>query len=398
MTKMGNIENQGWPTFARVHQAPPLPNRLHATLLAVQKKGRRILDLTISNPSQAGIPLPLEMLQQAWMEALQQPYSPDPRGAIQAREAISTYYSEVGQSVAPQDILLTASTSEAYSLCLKLFSEPGQEALVPSPSYPLLEDLCQLEGVLCKRYSLDRIDEKWRLPDPLPVSKAVRVLLTVNPNNPTGSILSPTDWTLVREYAAKHQSLIICDEVFSDFRYPDWQSQSPHNEGLPLVRLNGISKLAGLPQLKLAWLVVDGPANFRQATLERLECLEDSYLSLNTPVQCLLPEILAHREQFQAPIRRRIADNRDLGEHLLRDSSAQFLAPEAGWNALIRLPRIRSDEEWALELLRERSVLVHPGYLFDFREEGFIAISLLTPEDDFREGLQEILGTLEVTT
>ena len=393
---MGNIENHGWPTFARTHRSRPLPNRIHEALQEAQNSEIRILDLTISNPSQAGIPLPLEILRKAWMDALQQPYSPNPRGSIQAREAISTYYAEVGQSVAPQDILLTASTSEAYSLCLKLFSEPGQEALVPSPSYPLLEDLCRLEGVLSKRYSLDRIDEKWSLPDPLPVSRAVRVLLTVSPNNPTGSILSPTDWTLVREYTTRHQILIICDEVFSDFRYRDGHSSAPQNEGLALIRVNGISKLVGLPQLKLAWLVVDGPRTFRRATIERLECLEDTYLSLNTPAQCLLPEILAHREQFQAPIRHRIANNRDLGEHLLRDRSAQFLAPEAGWNALIRLPRIRSDEEWALELLQKRSVLVHPGYLFGFQEEGFIVVSLLTPQDDFREGLEEILGALEI--
>ena len=183
----------------------------------------RILDLTGSNPSQSGIELPLEILQDAWMNGLQQPYSPDPQGALLAREAISTYYSELGQHIAPRDILLTASTSEAYSLSLKLFTEPGQEALVPSPSYPLLEDLCRLEGVRSIRYLLERIDENWRLPDPLP-GRRVKLLLTVNPNNPTGSILSPSDWTLIREYAQRHRILVICDEVFSDYRYPDLAS------------------------------------------------------------------------------------------------------------------------------------------------------------------------------
>ncbi len=388
-------ENRVWPSFARSHRSPPLPNRLHSALLNARQRGVRILDLTGSNPSQSGIELPLEILQDAWMNGLQQPYSPDPQGALRAREAISTYYSELGQRIAPRDILLTASTSEAYSLSLKLFTEPGQEALVPSPSYPLLEDLCRLEGVRSIRYLLERIDENWRLPDPLP-GRRVKLLLTVNPNNPTGSILSPSDWTLIREYAQRHRILVICDEVFSDYRYPDWRHCPPQAEGLPLVRLNGISKIAGLPQLKLAWLVVEGPREFRRATIDRLESIEDTYLSLNTPVQWVLPEILAHRSHFQEPIRRRIAGNRDLADRLMRDSSAQFLAPEAGWSALIRLPRLRSDEEWALGLLQERNVLVHPGYLFGFQEEAFIAISLLTPKDDFRSGLQEILGSLEV--
>ncbi len=350
-----------------------------------------MLDLTESNPTRAGIASAPGML-----EALSDPrsgsYEPSPFGLEIARAAVARTYGEAGIEVDPSSVLLTASTSEAYAFVFKLLCDPGDEVLVPQPSYPLLEHLARLEGVRLVPYSL-LYDGEWHL-DVASVRGAMgdltRAIVVVHPNNPTGSYVKREEVSALAALGLP----IVSDEVFAPYALtndPRRAASMLEARGSLVFALGGLSKMAALPQMKLAWLVVGGPAAQVREALDRLELISDTFLSVNTPVQVAAPVLLSSREVAASAILARL--ERNLGEVARRvaGTSVSLLKVEAGWYATLRLPRTRSEEAWALALLREDGVYVHPGHFFDFASEAYVVTSLLTPEATFAEGIARLV-------
>lgn len=310
-------------------------------------------------------------------------YQPLPQGLEWAREAVAAYY---GGRVSPERILLTSSTSEAYGYLFKLLTDPGDEVLVPRPSYPLFEFLAGMELVHVVQYPLGRFDEIARY-----ASSRSRAVVVVNPNNPTGSFLKREDAALLIEFCRDRGLAIISDEVFSDYGFGHDAARVTSLAGVEDVltfSLSGLSKVAGMPQMKLGWIVVSGPAELRHAAMERLELIADTYLSVSTPVQWAAPKLLELGRSVQQAIRERTAENlRLLGQSCFLGR----FEPEGGWYAVMEVPRTRSEEEWVLELLEYDDVLVQPGFFYDFDDEAYMVLSLLTPTDVFVEGLTRIV-------
>jgi hypothetical protein len=357
-------------------------NRLSALL----KSKQRVLDLTESNPMHAGLNYPREEILGALADAHALRYDPEPRGLLSAREAVAKYYGDVPAS----RILLTASTSEAYSYLFKLLCDPGDEILSPRPSYPLFEFLAGLESVRVVQYPL-RYDGAWHIDfDALEraITPRTRAIVVVNPNNPTGSFLKREEWARLERLGIP----ILSDEVFSDYAFlPDdsrVRSLTKAPEA-PAFSMSGLSKIAGLPQIKLGWIVASGPGH--EEALDRLELIADTYLSVATPVQIALPRLLDAAVAVRGQILDRTRANLALLRRMTGKSAARPLHVEGGWSAVLQVPRTRSEEEWAIALLDRRDVLVQPGYYFDFDSEAFLVVSLLTPPDVFEEGLRRLL-------
>lgn len=370
------------------------PNPLSLLLAEKRHSGAVILDLTESNPTHAGFDYPGGELLAALADPRALLYNPDLRGLLSAREAVAEYYAQRGVDVSASRILLTASTSEAYSYLFKLLANPGDEILVPRPSYPLFDYLASMESVSACQYPL-RYDGVWNIDfDALAnaITPRTRAIVVVNPNNPTGSYLKRAEWERLQTFGLP----ILSDEVFSDFAFASDPTRvatlSGPSDALTFS-MSGLSKIAGLPQMKLGWIVAGGPDH--RAALEGLEWIADTFLSVATPVQWALPRILAASATVQEQIRRRTRANL---EHLRERassarSSCRCLNAEGGWYAILEMPRIRTEEQWALHLLADRDVLVQPGYFYDFEGEAFLVLSLLTPPAALAEGLSRILDS-----
>jgi alanine-synthesizing transaminase len=353
-------------------------NRLSALL----RKKTRVLDLTESNPTHAGLAYPREEILSALADARALRYDPEPRGLLSAREAVSNYYGDVPAS----RILLTASTSEAYSYLFKLLCDPGDEILSPRPSYPLFEFLAGLESVRVVQYPL-RYDGAWHVDfDALEraITPRTRAIVVVNPNNPTGSFVKREGWSRLEQLGIP----ILSDEVFSDYAFSPDDSRMELT-GVLRFSMSGLSKIAALPQMKLGWIAVSGPGH--EAALERLELIADTYLSVATPVQIALPRLLEVSVALRAQILDRTRANLALLRRAVETSAASPLHVEGGWYAILQVPRTRSEEEWAIALLDRRDVLVQPGFYFDFESEAFLVLSLLTAPDVFEEGIKRML-------
>jgi alanine-synthesizing transaminase len=361
------------------------PNPLARLLAEKRARGARVLDLTEANPTGAGISYPAAILEALNSEEALH-YQPSPRGLLSAREAVAAYYAERSRGVSPNRILLTASTSEAYAYLFKLLADPGDEVLTPRPSYPLFEYLAALESVSVRQYPL-RYDGAWHL-DFVELERAVsprtRAVVVVNPNNPTGSFLKAEEWDRLQQLGIA----ILSDEVFSDYGFETASRMRGADRALTFT-MSGLSKIAGLPQMKLGWIAVSGPG--ADEAMERLELIADTYLSVATPVQVALPELLALSENVREQIRTRTRANLDALRSLVAGSPVNVLNVEGGWSAILQVPRIRSEQDWALHLLGERDVLVQPGYFFDFESEAFLVVSLLTPRDVFEEGIRRVI-------
>jgi len=345
-------------------------------LSALLKTKAHVLDLTESNPTRAGLEYPADEILSALSDPRSLEYQPEPRGLLSAREAISQYYGDVPAS----RILLTASTSEAYSYLFKLLCDPGDEILSPRPSYPLFEFLAALESVRVVQYSL-RYDGVWHIDfDSLAraITPRAKAIVIVNPNNPTGSFLKREEWSRLQQFGLP----ILSDEVFSEYAFSPVPRLSPPS--VLTFSMNGLSKIAALPQMKLGWIVANGPGH--EAALDRLELIADTYLSVATPVQIALPRLLAASTMVRAQI-----VNRTRANLALLKSVAHPLHVEGGWYAILQVPRTRSEEAWALDLLDRRDVLVQPGYYFDFESEPFLVLSLLTPPQVFADALHRVL-------
>ena len=302
-----------------------------------------------------------------------------------------------GYPVGAERVLLTASTSEAYAFVFKLLADPGDEVLVPRPGYPLFEFLAGLESVGVANYTL-AWDGEWHV-DLAALRSAVtprtRAVVVVNPNNPTGAFLKLEERRALEQLCAERSLALVSDEVFADFAFaedPRRAGSVAHDGPALAFALGGLSKSCALPQLKLAWTAVTGPAPLVEEALARLEVIADSYLSVSTPVQVAAPELLARRDELQAPILARARANLAQLRRRLPGSPATLLEPEGGWYAVLRVPATVGEDERVTRLLDERDVLVHPGYFFDFPGEAFLVLSLLTPEDVFAEGSARVLA------
>lgn len=374
------------------------PNRLAILLQSKRRAGAKILDLTQSNPTHAGLSYPAEEILGALGDPRSLSYDPSPAGLIEAREAAAGYYASRGQAVEPERILLTASTSEAYAYLFKLLADPGDEVLVPRPSYPLFDFLAALESLRLAPYPLV-YDGAWSV-DLGGVERActsrTRAIIVVNPNNPTGSFLKKHERERLVSICAERGLAIICDEVFSDYAFAPDPEREETLAGVTEVLtfcLSGLSKVAGLPQMKLGWIVTGGPEPARAKAIERLELIGDTYLSAGTPVQRALPRLLEAGLAVRGQIARRVRENLEFLRGAIGPSSpCRLLNAEGGWYAILRVPRTRGEEEWCLELLEKDGVLVQPGFFYDFDAEAYLVLSLLTSPEEFREGACRLLA------
>jgi len=370
------------------------PNRLTSALAQRRAHGYPILDLTESNPTRAGLDYSPEIPQAlARPEVLK--YDPAPAGTLLAREAVAGYYARRGTEVDPGRILLTASTSEGYAYLFKLLTDPGDEILVPRPSYPLFEYLATMESVRVRTYSLG-YHGTWGIDlDSVAagMSARTRAIILVNPNNPTGSYLKTSEREVLARLCRERDLALVSDEVFFDYGFGQDALRAPTlagYDGCLTFAMSGLSKAAGLPQMKLGWIVSGGPETLRHESMEKLEWIADTYLSVATPVQSAALALLTAGEAVQRQIRERTAANLVFARATLAGTTANLLHVEGGWYATLQVPRIRSEEDWAMALLEQHGVLVQPGFFYDFQSEAFLVLSLLTRTDEFQEGLRRI--------
>jgi aspartate/methionine/tyrosine aminotransferase len=419
-------------------------NRFTQALEEVRAGGAKILDLTVSNPTRAG----LHYDEAAILGALASPraldYDPQPKGLLLAREAVAGYYRDrCGRGerdvasddstnridVDPERIVLTTSTSEGYSFVFRLLCNAGDELLVPKPSYPLFEFLADLQDVRLVPYPLI-YDHGWQLDFPSlekAVTEHTRGVVVVHPNNPTGSFVKAGEVGMLNGFCREHGLAVIADEVFLDYRLEDpeheprsnprslhapldrrspiqWLGRDDSrteygsftgNEGVLTFTLSGLSKIAALPQMKVAWVVTSGPREEVEEAMGRLEVIADTYLSMNAPVQWALPALLDQRRDVQRQLMERVRGNlAELDRQLAGQRACTRLSVEGGWYAVLRVPVTRSDEELAIELVRGKAVVVHPGHFYDFPGDGYLVLSLITAEGEFREGMGRVLAFL----
>jgi hypothetical protein len=365
--------------------------RQNALARALVGRADRLDDLTRANPTRAELPYPTDAIARSVAAAARTPYAPDPFGDEDARRVVAER-----EGVDPAQVMLTASTSEAYSFLFKLLADADDEVLVPEPSYPLLSMLARLEGIRLVPYPI-HYDGEWHITAgtvQAATTPRTRAVVAINPNNPTGSFLKRDE---LRALYSVGRPLIV-DEVFADYPFgedPRRARSIPHGgEGLTFT-LSGLSKVAGMPQLKLAWLVVSGPRPQRDEALSRLELIGDTYLSPSGPAQGACGALLAAGEELRGAIRERTRRNLEsLTARLAGRSAATLVRPEGGWYAVLQLPSTRSEERWVLDFVR-RGVLVQPGWFYDFATEPFVVLSLLTPPRIFDRGLSSLLAEVD---
>lgn len=376
------------------------PNRFSQAQAELRAAGKDVLDLSVSNPTRAE----LHYDTNAIVESLAQPealdYDPQPRGLLSARQAVAEYYraDHAGYDLDPESILLTTSTSEGYSFVFRLLCNPGDEILVPKPSYPLFEFLADLQDVSLVPYPL-LYDHGWQIDLPSlykAVTARTRGVVLVHPNNPTGSYTKPAEMADLNHFCEANALALVVDEVFLDYGH-DGSARSTfamNNEALTFT-LSGLSKVAGLPQMKIAWIVTSGPDMRKTAALARLEVIADTYLSMNAPLQLATPSLLLQRKNVQPLLLDRLRANlEELDRQLARQKTCARLEVEGGWYVILRVPVTQTDEDLAIDLLRKEGVLVHPGHFYDFPNDGYLVLSLITPTSAFREGMSRVLHAL----
>lgn len=379
-------------------------NRYTQALEAHRRAGKELLDLTASNSTTVGLRYREEVLLAAFSNRDALRYDPQPKGLLCAREAVAAYYAERQSQLSPDALVLTTSTSEAYSFVFRLLCDPGDAVLVPTPSYPLFDFLAGLQDVKLVPYELI-YDHGWQL-GPGSLFAAVdrahaehlrpRAVLVVHPNNPTGSYVDQRELQLLNDVCAGNNMAIIADEVFLDYSLGEQRPLTfASNDAALTFTLSGLSKISALPQMKVAWIAVSGPATLKQDALARLELIADTYLSLNAPAQLALPAMLDERHNIQPQLMARVRENlAALDAQLVRQQPCRRLEVEGGWYAVLRVPALASDEELAIGLLEQTGVLVQPGHFFDFGSNGYQVMSLITKPEIFREGVRRVLGTI----
>lgn len=413
--------------FSRRLQWPYPPNRLSRVLEEKRARGAAVLDLTESNPTRVGLRYPAEAIAAALHDPAVSAYEPAPRGLQAARAAVASWHAaQRGLRVDPDRIVLTAGSSEAYSYLWKLLADPGDVVLVPRPSYPLFDYLAALDGLRVAGYPLHYDADRWSIDlEALAAActgtggPAPRAIVVVNPNNPTGSALRQADRARLEEIAGRAGAAIISDEVFLDYLDPS-PARGPEGAagdrivsllaaaaappagaaagrgGALKFALGGLSKSCGLPQMKLGWIVVDGPDGPAGEALERLDLIADTYLTVGTPVQRAAARLLEIGVPIREAIRGRLEENLGaLRQAVGPASSCRVLRRDGGWYAVVHVPAVVTEEDRVLALLAEDDVLVHPGYFFDFPREAYLVLSLLPDPGTFREALRRILARIE---
>ncbi len=375
-------------------------NRLARLLERKRAEGARILDLTESNPTRAGIRYPPGLLDELTAPGALR-YEPAPRGLADAREAVAGYYRERGFAVDPARLHLTASTSEGYAYLFKLLADPGDNLLVPMPSYPLFDFLATMEGVELRSYELEYIHGRgWRIDfDSIRAActPRTRAIILVSPNNPTGSYVKTDEVEALNDFCRRNDLALIVDEVFGDYGFAEDAARAAslvENEAALTFVMSGFSKILALPQMKLGWIATSGPAALREAAIDRLDFVADTYLSVGAPVQHAAAAWLARRDELQRQILARTRENLAGLAARTAGSACRLLDVEGGWYATIEIPRLMSEEEWTLLLLDEENVHVHPGYFFDFPREAWLVLSLLPAPGIFAEAVDRLLGRM----
>lgn len=373
------------------------PNRLSEALARHRATGRKLFDLSASNPTECGFHYDSPAIVRALCNPASLQYHPEPRGLKTARQAVSAYYAARGNQVSPNDLLLTVSTSEAYSYAFRLLCNPGDEILIPTPSYPLFDFLADVNDVKLIRYPLF-YDHGWHV-DLHALSQSItartRGIIVVHPNNPTGHYTKSEEVAQLNQLCSAGNIAIIADEVFLDFSLAKAAQQSfVANSGALTFTMSGISKISGLPQMKLSWLAVSGPQELKREALARLEMMADTYLSMNAPIQLAAPVLLQQRTAFQQQLMARVHKNlAQLDSQLAQGQKINRLEVEGGWYAVLRIPATRPDEDLAIDLLEKYDVYVHPGHFYDVPGDGYVVVSLITPEPDFTEGVRRLLSS-----
>ncbi len=386
--------------FSRRTNWPLSPNAFTCALDEVRSSGQQIFDLTVSNPTEAGVELDPEVVLGALVNPAAMRYDPQPRGLLEARKAVCHYYRESHDvNLDPERLVLTTSTSEAYSYLFRLLCNPGDEVLVPKPSYPLFEFLAELLDVKLVPYPLI-YDHGWQM-DFDSLYKAAnaqsRAVLVVHPNNPTGSYVSLSERAALNAFCRDHDLALIVDEVFLDYAHDGAGRPSfVSNIDALTFTLSGVSKISALPQMKLAWAVTSGPQELVVEAGARLEVIADTFLSLNAPVQLAAPVLLELRKNVQALLIDRLRVNLgELDRALVATPSCTRDAVDGGWYAVLRVPVTQTDEELAIALVRKMGVLVHPGHFYDFSTEGHLVLSLITEPAVFRQGVSRLLQMIK---
>ncbi len=384
--------------FARRTSWNTTSNRLAAALEERRQQGLAVVDLSESNPTCCRFEADDRAIAEALAAGARQPYEPDPKGLRTAREAVCNYYAAQGVSLTPERIVLATGTSEGYSFAFRLLANPGDEILSPTPSYPLVDFLAEVNDVRLVPYPLV-YDCGWGI-DLARLSEAVtdrtRAIIVVSPNNPTGSFLHEDEVAALVELARRHELALIADEVFRDYAWTPEAARAPSCamiDSCLTLTLNGLSKISALPQMKLGWIAVNGPGPLAEQALAKLEIIADTYLSVSTPIQHAAGALLGQRAKLQLQILRRVRRNLEVIDARLGPATAVTrLEAEGGWYAVLRVPRTRSDEEWALELLETEGTYVHPGRLFGFAGDGHLVVSLIVPTDRMRTGIDRLIG------
>jgi alanine-synthesizing transaminase len=371
------------------------PNRLSEVLQQLRAAGQPVVDLTASNPTTCGFAYDKSVVLSALCNPAALIYEPNPTGIESARHAVAGYYAARGDRIAAQDIVLTASTSEAYSYIFRAICNAGDEMLVPAPSYPLFAFLADIQDVKLARYPLF-YEHGWQI-DFYALEQAItprtRGVVIVNPNNPTGHFVTRADAERLNEICRGHKMALISDEVFLDFTLGDRKPSLARNAAALTFTMSGLSKISGLPQMKVAWVVTSGPEEEKAAALARLEVVADTYLSVGTPVQLAMPAFLELRYSFQRQLMARVRANLgELDRRLATHPDCRRLELEGGWHAVLRVPATRSDEELAIELLESKHVYLHPGHFYDFPSDGYVVVSLIMEESQFLEGVKRFVS------
>jgi alanine-synthesizing transaminase len=387
-------------TFARRTQWPLKSNQIVMTLKDIRRQNKEVIDLTVSNPTECGFHYSLDNILSPLSNKRNLSYHPSPKGHKVAREVICRNYNMHGLDISPEQIFLTSSTSEAYMYLFRLLSNPYDTVLFPRPSYPLFPFLCDLNDVNMEYYSIKYDYGEWKIDIPSIKrfhDERLKAVVFVNPNNPTGSYVKINEMTTVAHFCGRNGVAIISDEVFWDYPLTpsDGITRMAINRDALTFSLGGLSKSLILPQMKLAWIIVTGPDDLVQNSIERLEVIADTYLSVNAPVQNALSAWMTVKDQMQEEVLIRLQNNYNyLCQEL--NSSMQFkvLPVEGGWYAVIQMPDIIEEELLVLKLLNDDCVYVHPGYFYDFEDGSYLTVSLLLPEELFQRGINLIHRTL----
>ncbi len=374
------------------------PNRFTQVQQELRAEGREVLDLTISNPTRAELHYDAESILHALINPKALDYDPQPKGLRSAREAVAGYYGREHDEIDPESIVLTTSTSEGYSYVFGLLCNAEDEILVPKPSYPLFEFLADLQDVKLVPYPLI-YDHGWQIDLPSlykAVNHRTRAVVVVHPNNPTGSFVVDQERAALNQFCSEFDLALVADEVFLDYAHDGApRATFATNRDVLTFTLSGLSKISGLPQMKLAWIVTGGPSETESAALARLEVIADTYLSMSAPIQLAARALLEQRHSIQPVLLDRVRANlSELDRGLAKQKTCRRFDVEGGWNAVLRVPVTQSDEDLAIEILRKTSVLVHPGHFYDFASDGCLIVSLITPLGDFRRGISQVLELL----